>query len=133
MSLAYGCVLSWSSLPLLRAELRHYTIRACIYIPRSCPLSFDDMKMRGEQVCLSSESQHLTTITLLKGLAYTRRCYVVQQICVRCKPNCGISGTKIGVYDVLGVLIDFRYNTKLVFPRDARSVGKSKLSAFMDF
>ena len=29
-----------------------YTVRACIYIPRSCPLSFDDMKVRGEQVSL---------------------------------------------------------------------------------
>ena len=29
-----------------------YTVRACIYTPRSCPLSFDDMKVRGEQVSL---------------------------------------------------------------------------------
>ena len=37
-----------------------------------------DLSHAYEQVCLSSESQHLTTITTLKGLfAYTRLCYGV--------------------------------------------------------
>ena len=36
-----------------RAET--YTVRACIDTPRSCPLSFDDMKVRGEQVSLQHE------------------------------------------------------------------------------
>ena len=48
----YSCVLSWSSPLLLQAEPIPCTINACIYIPRSCPLSFDDMKVRGEQVSL---------------------------------------------------------------------------------
>ena len=37
-----------------------------------------DLSHAYEQVCLSNESQHLTTITTLKGLfAYTRLCYGV--------------------------------------------------------
>ena len=37
-----------------------------------------DLSHAYEQVCISSESQHLTTITTLKGLfAYTRLCYGV--------------------------------------------------------
>ena len=47
-----SCVLSWYSSPLVQAELRPCKIHACIYIPRSCPLSFDDMRVRGEQVSL---------------------------------------------------------------------------------
>ena len=47
-----SCVLSWYSPPFLQAELIPCTLHAFIYIPRSCPLSFDDMKVRGEQVSL---------------------------------------------------------------------------------
>ena len=65
-----SCVLSWSSPPLLRTEPTPYTVRACTYTPRSCPLSFEDMKVRREQVSLvgwhnrNSSSQEPSSLLL---------------------------------------------------------------------
>ncbi len=53
------------------------------------------------------------------------------QICVNIHKDCGFCGksTKIGIYDVKGLLIDFRYSTKQDFFREAHKVEKSKMAA----
>ena len=81
-----------------QAEPRSYsTIQACIYIPRSCPLSFDDMQVPGELISLVGWHNHPSSSqgNIFVALLCTVNCTRVQV--QGCSNSCASSFNILGM------------------------------------